>query len=236
MQLNPIHAWVILSISPDWMKISPFWKKNLFILKKILFILKKNLFILKNEIMCIFLNAAGDRGCDDPSTSRLTVFSAMTRYPTGSFVRWQCPPGGGSIAGAAVCRDGQWIPQPECKIFVNLCCHNWMHTSWNYSDLINRCIKPFFLFCTPSPIAHHVSKFSEFIIHILFRVQLSFVYMKSRVSRTKGQFTLCVFFTFFFVICVKRIELVLYPLYAFDATSHRCNVAIWCKRTRKHWR
>ena len=73
----------------------------------------------------MFLNAAGDRGCDDPSTSRLTVFNAMARYPTGTFVRWQCPRGGGSIAGSAKCRDGQWIPQPECTTLLYLiCCHN----------------------------------------------------------------------------------------------------------------
>ena len=28
---------------------------------------------------------------------------------------WQCPRGGGGIAGSAVCRDGQWFPQPECE-------------------------------------------------------------------------------------------------------------------------
>ena len=35
-----------------------------------------------------------------------------------------------------------------------------------------------------------------------------------------------VFFAFLFVICVKRKEWVLYPFFAFDATSHRRNVAI----------
>ena len=52
------------------------------------------------------------------------TLKAMARYPSGGIVTWQCPRDGGSIAGSAVCRDGQWIPQPECKIFVNLCCHN----------------------------------------------------------------------------------------------------------------
>ena len=45
-------------------------------------------------------------------------------------------------------------------------------------------------------------------------------------------------YAFFCIICVKRKEWVLYPFFAFDATSHRRNVAIWCKRkrTRKRWR
>ena len=45
-------------------------------------------------------------------------------------------------------------------------------------------------------------------------------------------------FAFFCIICIKRKEWVLYSFFAFDATSHRCNVAIWCKRkrTRKCWR
>ena len=34
------------------------------------------------------------------------------------------------------------------------------------------------------------------------------------------------FFAFLFVICVKRKERVLYPFFAFDATSHKRNVAI----------
>ena len=53
---------------------------------------------------------------------------------------------------------------------------------------------------------------------------------------TKGPFILCVFFAFLFVICVKCKEWVLYPFFALDTTSHRRNVAIWCKHTRKHWR
>ena len=32
--------------------------------------------------------------------------------------------------------------------------------------------------------------------------------------------------------CFKRKEWVLYPFFAFDATSHRCNVAIWRRRSR----
>ena len=46
---------------------------------------------------------------------------------------------------------------------------------------------------------------------------------------TKGPFTLCVFC----IICVKHKEWVLYRFFAFDATSHRCNVAIWRRRKRK---
>ena len=44
------------------------------------------------------------------------------------------------------------------------------------------------------------------------------------------------FFAFLFVICVKRKEWVLYPFFAFDATSHRRKVAIWRKCTRNCWR
>ena len=43
-------------------------------------------------------------------------------------------------------------------------------------------------------------------------------------------------YAFFCIICVKREEWILYPFFAFDATSHRCNVAIWCKRRCRHRR
>ena len=39
-------------------------------------------------------------------------------------------------------------------------------------------------------------------------------------------------YVFFYIICVKRKKWVLYPFFAFDATSHRHNVAIWSKHKR----
>ena len=44
------------------------------------------------------------------------------------------------------------------------------------------------------------------------------------------------FFALLFAIWRKHKEWVQFPFSAFDTTSHRCNVAIWCKRRRRRKR
>ena len=48
-----------------------------------------------------------------PSSETILTSPWAKYHPSGSFVTWGC--GTRGIRGSAFCRDGQWIPQPDCE-------------------------------------------------------------------------------------------------------------------------